>query len=101
MHLNFETSAVRFAIEHMSGYMPSDKQIWNSLKSKCLTRQAREFLWKCMHKVYKCGSYWDNIPNHEQRAKCPVCQTEKSMEHILTECDAPGQKIIWKLAETL
>src|ERR1700722_2156881 len=101
MHLNFETSAVRFAIEHMSGYMPSDKQIWNSLKSKCLTRQAREFLWKCMHKAYKGGSYWGNISNHEHKAKCPVCQIEESMEHILMNCEALGQKVVWELARML
>ena len=97
MHLDI----ARYAVESMNGCMPSDMQIWRSLGNKCLTRQAREFLWRCMHKAYKCGSYWDNIPNHEQRAKCPVCQTEESMEHILTECDAPGQRIIWKLAEAL
>src|SRR3954449_10130553 len=54
-----------------------------------------------MHNVHKCGKFWNNIPGLEQRATCPVCNEEESMEHILLECNAPGQKIIWKLTKEL
>ena len=32
---------------------------------------------------------------------CHFCGTTDSMEHILTECDAPGQNEVWALAKTL
>ncbi|KAI0784354.1 ribonuclease H-like domain-containing protein [Abortiporus biennis] len=47
------------------------------------------------------GKWWDNITNMEHRGLCPKCKVEESMNHILTDCDALGQKIIWKLAEKL
>lgn len=47
------------------------------------------------------GTYWDNIPGHEHRAMCHKCQTIESMEHILLECDTPGRKTVWNLAQQL
>ncbi|KAJ7683356.1 hypothetical protein B0H17DRAFT_941990, partial [Mycena rosella] len=31
----------------------------------------------------------------------PPCGTTESMQHILTQCDAPGQEAIWELASEL
>jgi hypothetical protein len=54
-----------------------------------------------MHNAHRCGDYWLKIPDFEHRGKCPVCDIEDSMAHILTGCDAPGQKEIWLLAKEL
>lgn len=54
-----------------------------------------------LHKTHKCGDYWANIPNLEHCRDCHTCGVEDSMEHILTECEIPGQKEIWDLAQTL
>ncbi|KAJ6471966.1 hypothetical protein C8R45DRAFT_836219, partial [Mycena sanguinolenta] len=32
---------------------------------------------------------------------CNRCETEESMNHILTECEEPGQKEIWDLASEM
>lgn len=89
----------RYAVEAMSGNLPTDASIWRSLRSSDISRNIREFLWKTMHNAYKLGSWWLNIPQYEHRAECPHCQVEDSMEHILLECAAPGQSQIWRLAE--
>jgi hypothetical protein len=44
------------------------------------------------------GDIWNNIPNFEYRETCPTCQTTGSMEHILTQCAAGPNRIIWTLA---
>ena len=80
---------------------PSPKAIWMSIRSRDISRNIRDYLWKTMHSAYKVGKFWDNIPGHEQWSLCPVCETEESMEHILLECDAPGRTQIWKLANKL
>ncbi len=56
-----------------------------------------------IHDTNKIGLYWERIPNYEQRSRCQKCDgITESLEHIMTECEASGQKIIWKLAaETL
>lgn len=69
--------------------------IWKSLQSKTLSKEIRNFLWKCMYNIYKLRKYWKNIQDYEDRAKCLKCRVEKSMDHILTECEASGQGLIW------
>lgn len=41
------------------------------------------------------------IPNYEDRGICEFCNTEESMEHILTQCQIIGQEQIWGLAGSL
>ncbi|KAK0430261.1 hypothetical protein EV421DRAFT_1936732 [Armillaria borealis] len=67
-----------------------------------ITRTTRNFLWMMLHNAYKCGKYWDNIPNYSHRAICLKCGAEESLEHILIDCrQIPAQNIIWKLCEQL
>jgi hypothetical protein len=87
-------------VEELTKKPPSDQALWTSLRSKDFTPKIRAFLWKVAHNAYKVGKYWTNIPTCEQRAKCHACEdVEESMEHILTECRASGQGIVWALAE--
>ena len=88
----------RFAIEDNTGTLPTDGKIWMSLKNKSINKNARAYMWKAMHNAYKCGEYWTRINNHEHRARCVMCEGDETMEHILTECKASGQKTIWGLA---
>ncbi|KAI0329240.1 RnaseH-domain-containing protein [Cubamyces sp. BRFM 1775] len=74
---------------------------WRAARRDPIERRVRDFLWKTTHRAYKVGSFWANIPACEQRAHCEVCGGVDSMEHILTECGAPGQAIMWKLARRL
>ncbi|KAJ3805258.1 hypothetical protein F5876DRAFT_91579 [Lentinula aff. lateritia] len=66
-----------------------------------LGKKICAFLWMLLHDGYKVGEYWEKIPGYENRAKCAHCQTTESMEHILTDCQAPGQKEIWDLTRKL
>jgi len=74
------------------GTAPTPESVW---------KKTREFLWKCMHDAFKIGKFWSRIENYEQRGICSKCESEESMEHILTECSAPGREQIWSLANEL
>jgi ribonuclease HI len=37
----------------------------------------------------------------KERAECQHCGTIESMEHILSQCEIPGQKEVWDLAKEL
>ncbi|KAF7982921.1 hypothetical protein HWV62_25202 [Athelia sp. TMB] len=75
--------------------------IWKATLNKDVRRTVRTYLWKTLHRAYKIGKYWQNITGWEQREKCQVCGEEESMEHILLECEEPGRKMVWDLAEKL
>jgi hypothetical protein len=56
----------RWAVKDLSGHLPTNSTIWKSIRSRDLTRNIRDFLWKNIHRAHKCGAYWDNIPGYEQ-----------------------------------
>jgi ribonuclease HI len=83
------------------GVSPTPAAVWRSMRHKDLTKKTREFLWKAVHESFKIGKYWNNISPLEGRGLCSHCEAEESMEHILTECTAPGREQIWALANEL
>lgn len=89
------------AVKDLTGYAPTDAKIWLSLRSSDFSHEIRTFLWQNMHDIQATGARWEKITSREHLAICPHCQTMESMDHILTKCDIPCQKLIWDLAETL
>ncbi|KAE9396438.1 hypothetical protein BT96DRAFT_1040004 [Gymnopus androsaceus JB14] len=83
------------------GKTPSDGAVWKSMHHRDISRKIRNFLWMTAHSGYKVGEYWETIPTYENRAPCRNCGVTENMDHILFECQAPGQKEIWELAEKL
>lgn len=65
------------------------------------SRNIRAFLWKILHDAYKVGDHWLSIPEYEHRARCVTCQCSETREHILTECNAPGRRLVWKMAQEI
>ncbi len=77
------------------------EQLWRSIRRKDFNRSARFFLWMLLHNSYVVGHHWKHIDGCEDRIKCQECGTEENMDHILTKCDAPGQREIWELTQQL
>ena len=71
---------------------PISENVWKALKHKDLTKKAREFLWKCTHDAFKIGKFRDWIEGLGNRGICAWCGVTESVEHILTECTAPGRE---------
>ncbi|KAF8140910.1 hypothetical protein K438DRAFT_1636758 [Mycena galopus ATCC 62051] len=92
---------IRCCISEEFGFLPSDRAVWTSIRSTNIHRLTRNFLWKCIHNIYRVGSFWEHIPDLELIGQCPTCRVTESLEHILLECGAPGQQQIWNLTERL
>jgi exonuclease III len=76
------------------GGPPEDEHIWKSVRHRDFSRAQRTFKWRAMHGAYKVGAYWRTIPNYEDRATCPICGEEESIEHILLTCTSPTRRAI-------
>lgn len=96
-----ELNTTRQGVNALCGRTPSNTQLWSSIRNKDFSKVFRSFIWCTLHAGYKCGVYWSSIPNYEHRGICPCCDTEETIEHILTRCSAPGQELIWHLAQEL
>ncbi|KAJ7826030.1 hypothetical protein B0H13DRAFT_2241148 [Mycena leptocephala] len=83
------------------GYQPTDSTIWASIRSNNIHRLTQIFLWKSLHDTYHVGFFWDHVPNMEILGQCSTCRMPESLEHIMLECNAPGQQQVWQLTERL
>lgn len=48
---------IRCCISDEFGFMPSDKATWTSIRSANIHRLSRNFLWKCIHNIFRVGSF--------------------------------------------
>ncbi len=77
-------------------------QVWNSLRSKHISRECRQFMWMTLHDGYMVGDKWRREKMSDElkaRATCAICGVTESMEHILFECRAVGRARVWELLE--
>ncbi|KAI9060720.1 ribonuclease H-like protein [Trametes sanguinea] len=79
----------------------SASALWKGIRHKDFRRTMRDFWWLALHDALRVGTYWDNIPGYEHRSNCAHCGCVESLEHILLECTAPGQGMLWALAKWL
>ena len=98
---NIMTDMVRWAIKDRAEKLPTDRAIWKSLRNQDIDKKIRAFAYRSLHDSHKLGPYWDHIPNCQYRADCPKCETIETLEHVLTDCQASGQQIIWPLVQSL
>ncbi|RDX49565.1 RnaseH-domain-containing protein, partial [Lentinus brumalis] len=87
---------VQASLQDVLGTSPTSGRIWKSIRHKDIPRKMRDFWWKALHNALRVGHYWSHITGYEMRANCMICGSEESLEHILLECDAPGQRCIWR-----
>ncbi|KAJ7861168.1 hypothetical protein B0H13DRAFT_1621094, partial [Mycena leptocephala] len=86
------------------GFIPSEAKIWKSLQNKDLSVQQKYFQWMLTLDAHIIGTHWlrdSNPPEKKERAECRHCGTIETMEHIMSQCEAPGQKEIWELTKGL
>ncbi len=79
-----------------------DAAIWKSLRSKHISRNASQFLWRAVHDAYMIGTHWlrpNMSVDMQERAYCAHCAECETMSHIIFECSAKGQGTLWKLLE--
>lgn len=90
-------------IEEITGVNHTPESIWRSLhqrKRTTLIQKFSAFAWRAVHGAQKVGEYWLQVGNDEW-APCELCGVQiESMRHILFECRASGQEVIWNLART-
>ncbi|KAJ7174703.1 ribonuclease H-like protein, partial [Mycena filopes] len=96
---NKNISNVQEELRNQYVHAPTAATIWKSIRHKDITRQIRTFLWKSMHGAHRIGKFWENIPECEDRAICGHCDVTETFEHIMLECQRPGQKQVWRLAK--
>ncbi|KAJ7858875.1 hypothetical protein B0H13DRAFT_2356350 [Mycena leptocephala] len=80
------------AATNTDGDAPTVAQIWSSVRHKDISRSIRFFLWMVVHEGYTLGDQWNYFSGFEDRGPCKCCGVPENMEHILTQCDGPGQE---------
>ena len=92
---NLIITCIKAGVQSCTNFTPTSPRLWRSLCSKTVSCQIHAFLWKNFHQALHCRQYWLHILNYEHCANCHICDDFESVDHILLECDASGQNIIW------
>ena len=92
---------IKTAVRESFNETPTEEAIWRSMRHKDITRKVRDFLWKHAQGVYRLGAFWSHILGYEDRAECPLCHTEDTLEHIVAECESTEKKVVWSLTNRL
>ncbi|KIY69342.1 hypothetical protein CYLTODRAFT_436217 [Cylindrobasidium torrendii FP15055 ss-10] len=99
------TQQARVANEQIFGTKLSTPALWKAVLGKKMEKKTKDFLWKVTHEIYMVGAAWlkDNFrPEIRDRAYCKHCHgVLETMDHILTECNTPGQAEVWSITRNL
>ncbi|KAI0051160.1 RnaseH-domain-containing protein [Auriscalpium vulgare] len=96
-----QLNLARDALEAFTGHLETDPSLWKGITHQDIRRPIRTFLFRAYHNSYKLGDFWAKIQDYE-KARCEACNDPaESLAHILFECEAEPQNIIWKLAKEL
>ncbi|KAE9409447.1 hypothetical protein BT96DRAFT_806370 [Gymnopus androsaceus JB14] len=88
------------SVQDRFNYTPTPESIWKAIRHKDLEHKTRNFMWMIIHDAYWTGTHWlRSSMNQElqERAFCATCGKVDDFQHILMECESPGQTIIWNL----
>ncbi len=86
------------------GIQIRESAIWLSLRSKHISRPISQFMWMAIHDAYMVGTHWLRPTMSDDlraRATCTACGECETMTHIVLECSAPGQELVWGLLKQL
>ena len=75
--------------------------IWENIRHRGVSKKVWDFLWKHIHGIYRLGRFWSHILGYEERATCPICSKNDTLDHIITECDSTEQQMVWEQANNL
>ncbi len=81
-----------------------DETIWTSFRAKHVSKQASQFMWMATHDGYMIGTHWlraNMSAELQERAICAICGEVETMTHIVLECNAVGQELIWRMLKKL
>ncbi|KAF8054840.1 hypothetical protein FPV67DRAFT_1752441 [Lyophyllum atratum] len=95
---------IKLSLERKQGSRPTTERIWKKIRNKDFSRQARYWLWMSIHDAYWIGSHWTKPQFDEEFQERAICKHDgciESMEHILTECESPGQRQVWEDTKSL
>ena len=70
------------------------EDIWKEIE-RVNNKQIQDFIWKMIHDRVRCGTFFQHIPNWQDKQFCS-CGEVESVSHILLECKKSKQKYVWK-----
>ncbi|KZV86971.1 hypothetical protein EXIGLDRAFT_579460, partial [Exidia glandulosa HHB12029] len=90
----------RYAALQFQDTLPTDEEIWDSMKHQDLPRKIRDFLWLSTHDGQRTGNYFLRMASDQWKAcaDCRICDVPDTLEHVLLVCDDPTRTQVWDLA---
>ena len=94
-------------IEEATGLRPTNEKMLKSSRSLGVSPCLRDHMRCVITGRIKCGAYWSNIPNYEDRATCSACKKNRNIDiiesetHMWQECENNRQDLAWDTAKLI
>jgi hypothetical protein len=80
-------------VRKITGRKPTSEMIWKAI-SQIEPPRISDFIWKIATNRIKCGPWFANIPQWQDKQFCE-CGNVETMEHIIFECSKNNGNIAW------
>ena len=91
-------------IQETTGLRPTNEKLLKKIKGLNVPPRIKDHMRCMLTGKIKCGTFWDKIPGHNERAFCSckkkrntnVIETE---EHMWLGCENSGQAQVWNMTK--
>lgn len=102
--LTYNTSSsledIQDEIERITDKRPTKDTIWKNIWKTHIPNPIKDFLWKWNHCRIRCGTYFTNIEQLQDRQFCQ-CGEIETPGHILLHCPNNNQNQLWQTIEKI
>jgi hypothetical protein len=94
-------------VQEFTGLRPTNEKLLKGIRTIKVPPRVRDHMRTMLTGRIKCGTYWNKIPGHEEKAICPFCKKKQNIEiteteqHLWLECTNSGQIQAWNTAREL
>jgi hypothetical protein len=98
---------VKSKVEEITNLRPTNEKLLQGIRTLGVMPRLKDHVRCLLTGRIKCGSYWSNIRNSEERAFCSLCkkkndiQVLESEQHLWLNCENNGQRMAWIMAENV
>jgi ribonuclease HI len=92
-------------VQETTGLRPTNEKLLKGIRALNVPPRIKDHMRCMLTGKIKCGTFWDKVPGHNERALCSFCKKKQNTDVIETEkhmwldCENSGQAQVWNVSE--
>ena len=92
-------------VQEITGLRPTNEKLLKGIRALNIPPRIKDHMRAMLTGKIKCGTFWNKVPGHIERALCSFCRKKQNTNvveterHMWLECQNSGQEQAWNMAE--